>query len=176
MQLVLSMVPCSPTSCYNVSAFGDYCPFTVNKWCRPYDWEYFGSSGNLSEVPSTQAGSGANLTPLTTSASANTSTERDILCFFHCLNYRSMAQTIVYAGVLIICSAEPGKFNSLRQLWRILCDFACLIALGYPLLLLSFSDISLNFCGLVASTNTRVLLAFISLVVFLYHRFGKVSA
>ena len=135
-----------------------------------------GSSGNLSEVPSTQAGSGANLTPPTTSASANTSTQRDILCFFHCLNYRSMAQTIVYAGVLIICSAEPGKFNSLRQLWKILCNFACLIALGYPLLLLSFSDISLNFCGLVASTNTRVLLAFISLVVFLYHHFGKVSA
>ena len=37
-----------------------------------------GSSGNLSEVPSTQAGSGANLTPPTTSASANTSTERDL--------------------------------------------------------------------------------------------------
>ena len=87
-----------------------------------------------------------------------------------------MAQSIVYAGVLVICSAEPGKFNFLRQLWRILCNFACLIALGYPLLLLSFSDISLNFCGLVASRNARVLLAFISLVVFLYHRFGKVSA
>ena len=87
-----------------------------------------------------------------------------------------MAQTIVYAGVLIICSAEPGKFNSLRQLLRILCNFACLIALGYPLLLLRFSNISLNFCGLVAGTNARVLLAFISLVVFLYHRFGKVSA
>ena len=80
-----------------------------------------------------------------------------------------------YAGVLVICSAEPGKFNSLRQLWRILCNFACLIALGYPLLLFSFSNISLNFCGLVAGTNARVLLAFISLVVFLYHRFGKVS-
>ena len=102
--------------------------------------------------------------------------QREILCFFHCLNYRSMTQTIVYAGVLVICSAEPSKFNSLRQLWRILCNFACLIALGYPLLLLSFSDISLNFCGLVASRNARVLLAFISLVVFLYHRFGKVSA
>ena len=37
-----------------------------------------GSSGNLSEVPSTQAGSGTNLTPPTTSASANTSTERDL--------------------------------------------------------------------------------------------------
>ena len=35
-----------------------------------------GSSGNLREVPSTQAGSGANLTPPTTSASANTFTER----------------------------------------------------------------------------------------------------
>ena len=55
-------------------------------------------------------------------------------------------------------------------------QFCLLIALGYPLLLLSFSDISLNFCGLVASRNARVLLAFISLVVFLYHRFGKVSA
>ena len=55
-------------------------------------------------------------------------------------------------------------------------QFACLIALGYSLLLSNFSDISLNFCGLLASTNTRVLLAFISLVVFLYHRFGKVSA
>ena len=174
MLLVLSMVPCSPTSCYNVSAFGDYCPFTSG--VVPTTGNTPGSSGNLSEVPSTQAGSGANLTPPTTSASANTSTERDILCFFHCLNYRSMAQTIVYAGVLVICSAEPGKFNSLRQLWRILCNFACLIALGYPLLLLSFSDISLNFCGLVASRNARVLLAFISLVVFLYHRFGKVSA
>ena len=36
------------------------------------------SSGNLSEVPSTQAGSGANLTPPTTSVSAKTSTERDL--------------------------------------------------------------------------------------------------
>ena len=35
-----------------------------------------GGSGNLSEVPSTQAGSGANLTPPTTSVSAKTSTER----------------------------------------------------------------------------------------------------
>ena len=104
-----------------------------------------GSSGNLSEVPSTQAGSGANLTPPTTSASANTSTERDILCFFHCLNYRSMAQPIVYAGVLIICSAEPGKFNSLRQLWRILCNFACLIALGYPPFIIKFLEYKSEF-------------------------------
>ena len=41
VQLFLSTVPCSPTICYYVSAFGDYCPFTVNKWRRPYDWEYF---------------------------------------------------------------------------------------------------------------------------------------
>ena len=31
-------------------------------------------------------------------------------------------------------------------------------------------NILLNFCGLVASANARVLLAVISLVVFLYHR------
>ena len=37
-----------------------------------------GSSGDLNEVPSTQAGSGANLTPPTTSVSAKTSTERDL--------------------------------------------------------------------------------------------------
>ena len=37
-----------------------------------------GSSGNLNEVPSTQAGSGDNLTSPTTSASTTTSTERDL--------------------------------------------------------------------------------------------------
>ena len=66
-----------------------------------------------------------------------------------------MAWLIVYAGVLVICSAELGKLNSLRPLWRILCNFACPVALAWPLLLLSFSDISLNFCGLVASATNK---------------------
>ena len=74
---------------------------------------------------------------------------------FYCFNYRSMAWPIVYAGVLVICSAVPGKLNSLRPLWRILCNFACPVALVWPLLLLSFSDISLNVCGLVASATNK---------------------
>ena len=49
---------------------------------------------------------------------------------------------------LVLCSAELGKFNSLRPLWRIFCNFSCLVAWSWPLLLLSFSDIRLNFCGM----------------------------
>ena len=49
---------------------------------------------------------------------------------------------------LVLCSAELGKFNSLRPLWRIFCNFSCLVAWSWPLLFLSFSDIRLNFCGM----------------------------
>ena len=94
----------------------------------------------------------------------------------HLNNRASTKARNFFSRVLVICSAELGKFNSLLPLWGILCNFACLVALAWPFLLLSFSDVSLNFCGLVASTNARVLLAVISLVVFLYHPFGKVSS